>query len=295
MEDYTRTDLACESGGAMAVREETVGRFHLGRLTIRKGDEKQYGKPAGEYTTIVCGKIWELNTEETEELSAVLANEIRRLAERMTGRVIGADFRVLIVGLGNPDITPDAVGPETVRRITVTRPIYMYDRALFHSLGCTQISAFAPGVFGQTGLESVDLLDGAIRTLSPDLVVAVDALAARSCDRLAATVQLSDCGIAPGSGIGNSRKAIDRDSVGTPVLSIGVPTVVDSATLVYDALEQAGIREPDEKLRQVLENGRRFYVSPKESDRITDGVATVLSDAIGIAFGGANIKGGFGI
>ncbi len=129
----------------------------------------------------------------------------------------------------------------------------------------------------------------------PDLIVAIDALAARSCERLAATVQLSDCGISPGSGIGNCRRAIDRRTTGAPVLSVGVPTVVDSATLVYDALEQAGIREPDASLKQVLENGRRFYVSPKESDRITGCVSKVLASALNEAFGTGNIGGYYGI
>lgn len=299
MEDYTRTDLACESGktdGEAAIREERADGFRLIRLVIRHGEEERMlRKPAGNYTTVECGRIWELEADETERLTRLLAKEIRRLAERMTQKAPGGDLRVLIAGLGNPDITPDAVGPETVRRVTVTRPISSFDRGLFESLGCAEVSAFSPGVFGQTGLESVDLLRGAVEHTSPDLLVAVDALAARSCERLAAIVQLSDCGISPGSGIGNCRRAVNRQTTGVPVLSVGVPTVVDSATLVYDALEKAGIHEIDTSLRQVLENGRRFYVSPKESDRITECVAELLAGAIDAAFGGANTGGFCGI
>ncbi len=303
MEAYTRTDLACESctgSGSAGIRtaEEEADGFRLTRLTIPEGeDARQLGKPAGNYITVMCGKIWELEEEEAERLIALLAREIESLAGSMTGKQVDErkHLRVLMIGLGNPDITPDAVGPETVRRVTVTRPVSAYDRSLFESFDCAEISAFAPGVFGQTGLESVDLLDGAVKQTAPDLIVAIDALAARSCERLAATVQLSDCGISPGSGIGNCRRAIDRRSTGVPVLSVGVPTVVDSATLVYDALAQAGIREPDASLRQVLENGRRFYVSPKESDRITGCVAKVLAGALNEAFGGGNIGGYYGI
>lgn len=298
MEDYTRTDLACESGGAgyagTEVYEEERNGFRLIRLRILPGEgEKSSGKPAGNYVTVSCGKIWELELPEFQRLSGLLADEILQLAERMTGKSVDSSFRVLLIGLGNSDITPDAVGPETVRRVTVTRQIAVYDRNLFESLGCAEISAFAPGVFGQTGLESVDILAGTVRQAVPDLIVAIDALAARSCERLAATVQLSDCGISPGSGIGNSRRAVTEETVGIPVLSIGVPTVVDSATLVYDALEKAGIQEITPSLREVLENGRRFYVSPKESDRITECVAKVLSESLNQAFGGGNISGFF--
>ena len=141
-----------------------------------------------------------------------------------------------------------------------------------------------PGVLGQTGIETVELIRGAVENAGPDVVLAIDALAARSCERLAATVQLSDNGINPGSGIGNHRKAICRETVGVPVIALGVPTVVNSATLVYDALRQAGIEEIRPELRQVLENGRSFFVSPKESDVITDRISDLIADAVDMAF-----------
>jgi hypothetical protein len=121
---------------------------------------------------------------------------------------------------------------------------------------------------------------------NPDAIVAIDALAARSCDRLAATVQLSNAGISPGSGIGNDRCALSRQTLGIPVIALGIPTVVDSSTLVYDALRQAGIDDVDERLRQILENGRRFYVSPKESDLITARTALLVAHAINRALVG---------
>jgi spore protease len=133
-------------------------------------------------------------------------------------------------------------------------------------------------------MEALDLIRGAVRAVRPNVVLAVDALAARSTSRLAATVQLSDTGISPGSGIGNRRRAINRESVGVPVISLGIPTVVDSATLVYDALQRAGIRDVDAPLREVLENQRHFFVSPKESDLITAQTAALLSEAIELAF-----------
>ena len=135
-------------------------------------------------------------------------------------------------------------------------------------------------------MEALEVIAGAVRAGRAEAVVAVDALAARDCERLAATVQLSDAGIAPGAGIGNSRAALTEATLGVPVVALGVPTVVDSSTLVYDALGRAGIREVDERLRRVLENGRRFFVSPKEADLITARTASLLARAINRALVG---------
>ena len=139
---------------------------------------------------------------------------------------------------------------------------------------------------GQTGIETLELLQGAVDCVKPDLILAVDALAARSCDRLASTLQISDAGIAPGSGVGNHRAPITREAMGVPVIALGVPTVVNSATLVYDALEQAGIEEIGAPLQRVLKNGKSFFVSPKDSDVVTEEASRLLSDAIGAAFTG---------
>lgn len=147
-----------------------------------------------------------------------------------------------MAGLGNRYIASDAIGPLAVRDITVTRHIKELDPALFGSLGSATVSAIAPGVIRQTGIEAVEIIRGAAENVSPGLIIAIDALAAKSIDRLAVTVQLSDTGIAPGSGIGNARKAIDRATLGIPVISVGVPTVVDSSTLIYDMLNLAGRR-----------------------------------------------------
>ena len=215
-------------------------------------------------------------------MAAVLSRELRRLC--LPHGKLGEGYGVLVAGLGNAEITADAVGPQTVHRLTVTRHLHEYDREIFRLIGRCQLSALAPGVLGQTGMEALDLIRGAVRAVRPNVVLAVDALAARSTARLAATVQLSDTGIAPGSGIGNRRRAINQKSVGVPVISLGIPTVVDSATLVYDALQKAGIGEVDAPLREVLENQRHFFVSPKESDLITAQTAALLTEAIEQAF-----------
>jgi spore protease len=146
------------------------------------------------------------------------------------------------------------------------------------------LAAIAPGVVGQTGIETAELIRSAVEAISPSVLICIDALAARSVDRLAVTVQLSNTGIAPGSGIGNHRQAINRDFLGIPVIAIGVPTVVDSSTMVYGMLEKAGVTEISEALETELENGRSFFVTLKETDTATAEMARLIARAIQLAF-----------
>lgn len=294
MEDYSRSDLACESGGIKKggeglpqgmYSEEQVEGYTVSRLHIRdKEYEMLLGKPQGTYVTVMCGKIWLMDGEEFSALADLVAKEIQAMCTGVCGRSVDRGFGVLVAGLGNSDITPDAIGPCSVRRLNVTRHLRAIDEKLYDTVGRCEISAVFPGVLGQTGIETVELIRGAVENARPDVVLAIDALAARSCERLAATVQLSDSGINPGSGIGNNRKAICRDTVGVPVIALGVPTVVNSATLVYDVLQQAGIEEIRPELHRVLENGRSFFVSPKESDVITDKISELIAQAVDAAF-----------
>lgn len=284
---YAHSDLAVESmgdghGGADFSEEKRDGCV-ISRLNIGTG-AGEYGKPGGRYVTLSCGRIWEMDDERTDTVAEVLAGELRRMSRDMCGRPIDRDFGVLVAGLGNDEITPDAIGPQTVRRIEVTRHLRTFVPDVYDGLGVCAISALAPGVLGQTGIETVELVRGAAENADPDIIIAIDALAARSVSRLAATVQLSDAGINPGSGIGNTRRSINRETVGVPVLALGVPTVVDSSTLVYDALTSAGISKISGELRRVLDEGKEFFVSPKESDVIMKKVAAMLARAIGQAF-----------
>ncbi len=278
-----RTDLACESARPALETEEE--RVVVGGAEVVIDRRRETG--GGRFVTVACGRITARGEGELPALSDLLSRELSAMAAEMLGRAVTRGTRVLVVGLGNADMTPDAIGPGTVRRMTVTRHLRMYDEALFASLDCCELSALMPGVMGQTGLESSELCRAAAELLHPELVVAVDALAARSCERLASTVQLSDRGIAPGSGIGNHRAAIDESTMGCPVMGVGVPTVVDSSTLVLDALTRAGM-DPDtlpEDLVTVLESGRSFIVSPRDSDRMVELTCRLLSRALDMAFG----------
>ena len=290
--DYTRTDLACETkpplSGPMAgveSKERVIHGISCTDLSILEEDAaKTLGKPVGRYITLSRADLWKLDGEEYTQFRDLLAEQLRMLSEEMTGRRPDAEFGVLVAGLGNREITADAIGPLTVQKLSATRHLRDYPPEAYSAIGRCSLSALAPGVLGQTGIETVELVRGAAVNAEPDLVIAVDALAARSCARLASTVQLCSAGIAPGAGIGNHRRAICQDSVGRPVLALGVPTVVDSSTLVYDALGQAGIGEISDTLRAILENGRGFFVSPKESDVISEQISGLLADAIETAF-----------
>lgn len=294
MDFCARTDLACESVANIDrkiqgadYRVERISSFCVCRLKIgTKEAAARFGKPTGVYVTVECGRIHRLGEEEKKLLSRLLAGELRGMAERLSGKTPDSDFGVFVAGLGNAQLTADAIGPRTVGLLTATRHLREHEDRLYREIGCSALSALAPGVLGQTGIETLELLRGAIGYVRPDVVLIIDALAARSCERLSSTVQISDAGISPGSGVGNHRAAITRETVGVPVIAVGVPTVVDSATLVYDALREAGIEEIREPLRKVLENGKSFFVSPKESDVITEQVSQVLADAIAMAFTG---------
>ena len=287
-----RSDLACEMfeknvkkpEGAEWKREQ----LHSGALTrlriISEEAEHVYGKPRGTYVTVECGRINLMSEESFSEVTGVIARELRRMTGYLCGREADASFGVFVAGLGNAELTADAIGPKTVGRLMATRHLREHEGELYQQLGCSALSALAPGVLGQTGIETQELLRGVVQTVRPDLILVIDALAARSCARLASTVQLSDVGITPGSGVGNHRGEISRRTMGVPVIALGVPTVVNSATLVFDALREAGINEIGDGLREVLENRRGFFVSPKESDVITDVVSELLATSVKAAF-----------
>ncbi len=289
--EFIRTDLACEcaamSGlGDEKYQEEISGEgFRLIRAAVEsKEDAEKTGKPQGRYLTVICGKIAELDDSEAEALSRCLARELRGFVHNACEKRDEKKLCVLIAGLGNSKMTPDAIGPEAVSRMTVTNHISYIDPPFFESLGCSRVCAVVPGVLGDTGIESVDLIKGAIRGAGADAAVIIDALASRSAERLAATFQMSDSGITPGAGVGNRRSEISQKTLGIPVIALGVPTVIDSATLVFDALGEAA-KSADESTLSLLREQKNFFVAPKESDEITRRAACIIADAVDIAFG----------
>ena len=285
MHSYTRTDLACEAphspdNGEISLREYRREGIRIEEMHIPEGEsEKHTGRAAGHYVTLHCGKIWEMDKDMLAHTAEAAAEILLSFLTDSIGTPPGTETGIFVAGLGNRFITADSIGPRTADLVTVTNHA-SGEESLLRRLGCCRVSALAPGVLGQTGLEAARLIAEAAAAAHADAIIAVDALAARSTERLGTTVQISDTGIRPGSGIGNHRAAITGETVGIPVIALGVPTVVDSATLVWDALANAGIKEADDALTQVLKNGRSYIVSPRESDLIAASVAELLSGTL---------------
>ena len=278
---FPRTDLATERRRAdLALpgtdyHESVEGRFTVTRIGIGdKVSARAIGRPIGRYLTVAFPPLETLSDGEQTTLKSVLLREIGSVLPRPKG---AGEPIVLVAGLGNRAIVSDAVGPFTVDRLTATAHLAPLDPELFRALGCAAVATVAPGVLADTGVEAAGIVAGVCRALRPDYVLAIDALAARSADRLLTTVQIADTGIRPGSGIANARSALDRTALGIPVISIGVPTVVEAATLVSDRLERAGV--PEETREEMIERDL-FFVAPKDVDLAVGRIARLLSDVI---------------
>lgn len=285
------TDLACERYRAdtksegIGYEQTEIGNITVGELFVDNEKEaKAQGIPVGRYTTLFFESLSNMQESEQEEVSAVLAEKLKEYSLRITQKPSLRDVSVLIVGLGNRYITADAVGPLTVKYVTATRHIASEAPELFKSYFGSKISVISPGVMSQTGIESSEIVESVCKKLAPDLVVAIDSLASRSCDRLATTIQLCNTGITPGSGIGNSRETLNLKRLGVPVIAIGVPTVVESSTLVYDAISKAELPSFSQDLEKILKSGKSFFVSPKDSDVVTENSARVISSSINSVF-----------
>ena len=237
-------------------------------ITTDAGAEK-LGKPVGTYITV---ELPPFSSEFDDADSRMLAvrDEIKKLLPKNTSGV-------LVVGLGNSDITPDAPGPKTAKDIFSTRHI---TKSLAEEVGLPSlrpVSSASPGVLGQTGIESAEMIRGIMNETSPDAVITVDALSARSIKRLGCTVQMTNTGIVPGSGVGNHRAEISRKTLGVPVIAIGVPTVVDAAALVYDITGNENIPQPER------ERAEKMMVTPREIDVMISRASRLLALAINSA------------
>ena len=241
-----RTDLAMEahelfrsSAGRALPGVESLTVFRRGcrvtSVSVTSGEAaRALGKPCGRYVTLDLTPLLRGAEDSTERAARAVGAELRALM----GSGVGS---ALVAALGNAAMTPDAIGPCAAEHILVTR--HLCGSPAFSSL--SPVSTVAPGVLGRTGLEALELVRGAVRAAQPDALIVIDALASRSRSRLCTSVQLSDTGIVPGSGVGNHRRALTRETLGLPVFAVGVPTVVDAATLTLDVLAEAGAHSVD--------------------------------------------------
>lgn len=287
-----RTDLAAERRRADLTlpgtenKKETFGNIEEETLFI-KDDEAAaaIGKPIGTYTTLSFPALSQCDGGEkevlTERLSAVLAATVSRLTDKRDP----AEMTLLIVGLGNRSVTADAVGVLTGEKIRATAHIKEEEPALFGKLGCAALSVLLPGVLSQSGIEASDRIQALIPLLSPDAVIVFDALAARSFRRVGRTFQIADTGIEPGSGIGNRRKAVTKETLGVPVIAVGMPTITDTATLVRDILSSLPENTLSPETEKTIKDEEGSYVTPGECDLIAEALSSIASEAVNRTFG----------
>lgn len=284
-----RTDLAMESHeickenakkddqirGVDSKVEELDG-ITLTRVLISDAEgAKQLGKEIGAYVTIESPNI-EYDMELYEKTCVVLGDEIKRMVN------INDNSVILIVGLGNDRITPDALGPQTVEQIMVTHHLKT-NMPQYVGEGIRSVCAIAPGVLGTTGMETVDIVRGVVDKLKPDVVIAVDALASRSVDRMGKTIQIANTGINPGGGVGNRRDGLTEKSLGVKVIAVGVPTVVDAATLAIDSLAKSNGVVSDDVKNAMFKNVGGMVVTPKNIDLVIEKVSKTVANGINMA------------
>lgn len=276
-----RTDLALEATEihknikGVKVKENKRGKSAITELLIESDTAaKKIGKPKGRYITVTLPPITDYLHYNDERIQT-LSNEIKKL--------IPKSGLILVVGLGNTEITPDALGPKAVDNVLATRHI---SRELAKSIGLGElrpVSVLTPGVLGKTGIEVSESLSGLIKGINPNCLIVIDALASRKLSRLGCTVQLSNSGIAPGAGVGNKRPTLDENTLGVPVISIGIPTVVDAESLAHDILEDYDKKSDKESQDNLKSLEKNMMVTPKEVDLLINRAALLIGMAINCA------------
>ena len=320
IEKYSvRTDLALEekerfesdnveiSGVVLEEDYDETLEIRITRVKIEtENGATAMGKPAGVYLTLEAPNLAVPDEDYHREISEKLADHMEELLHE--NHLTGRDISVLVVGLGNRQVTPDALGPYVADNLCVTRHIVReYGKYAMGMERAQLVSAIVPGVMGQTGMETLEIVKGVVTETKPDLVIAVDALAARNSRRLNRTIQIADTGIHPGSGVGNHRNGLTRETLGVPVIGIGVPTVVDAATIVSDTMENLiQAMETSETLKGVGEvlkmynNAEKYelvkelisphlngmFVTPKDEDEMVKQISYTISESLNLLFAG---------
>jgi len=304
-----RTDLAIEAReiyqqksqsdiSGVEVQKVEEDNYMITRVKVKNEiGEKKLGKPIGNYITIEVPALSKADQDLKDEISKTLAKELKSLInpDKLT--------KSLVVGLGNWNVTPDALGPKVINKVYVTRHLFKaYNKTEDESV--TNVSAISPGVMGLTGIETSETIKGIVEKTQPDVIIAVDALASRKMERVSTTIQITDTGISPGSGIGNKRKALNQEYLGVPVIAIGIPTVVDAATMVNDTIELiiSSMKEKSEKgsafyaLLEHMETEDKYtmikevltpympnvVVTPKEIDELISNLSLIVANGINI-------------
>ena len=333
-----RTDLALEARESCVAEDSKIRGVRVEEeydqereiyittvLVESENGAKIIGKPVGTYITLEAPHMSVPDEDYHREISEELAKCLRKMintdagnARKQVQKLEEVQERnesciqksVLVVGLGNRQITPDSLGPDVVDNLHITRHIFKEYGKLAEKMGAgssVSISAIVPGVMAQTGMETVEIIKGVVQETAPELVIVIDALAARNTKRLNRTIQVTDTGINPGSGVGNHRHAINRETLGVPVIAIGVPTVVDAATIVNDTMEELvaqmdasehmqrlggtlGTMNRAEKQQMIRElispHLNTMFVTPKDIDETVKYLSYTISEALNLVLTG---------
>ena len=294
---YQKINKLQEIDGIEGTEEQINDKIKVSRVKItNQNGENAIGKPIGNYTTIDVKGLKLATDEDIQKTAETLTNELKKMIDIHTDK----QGEILIVGLGNIYVTPDSLGPKVINEIDVTRHIQKY-LPQYLDEGTRVVSAISPGVLGTTGIETVEILKGIVENINPKLFIVIDALASRSIERISSTIQISDTGIVPGAGVGNTRQEISQSSLGIPVVAIGIPTVVELATLVSDGIdifidslqEKAESNEylnklqQDDKYEEVKEalnvGEYNMIVTPKEIDDLIENMKDIVARGINFA------------
>lgn len=306
-----RTDLALERrdlynkanniendiDGIEAEEEKVNDNIVISRVRVtNENGEEAIGKKKGNYITIDVRNLKIAGEEEIQKTSEVVTNELKKLIENH----ITKQDAILVVGLGNIYVTPDSLGPKVINEIDITRHLLEYMPEVLDK-NTRQVSAISPGVLGTTGIETMEILKGIIDNVKPKLVIIIDALASRNIERISSSVQIADTGIVPGAGVGNARKELTEATLGVPVIAMGIPTVVEAATIAADSLtifikkvQDNGnsndflnkLQEEDKYkiIKEILAPEEyNFIVTPKEIDSLIEKMKDIVARGINFA------------
>ena len=292
-----RTDLAVETSekrpdgkeisGLLVEKEKRGEDITITKVRIEtQKAAKTMGKPRGTYISIEADQMMEEDSDYHREISEIFSEQLKNFLPKQYQKK-----KILVIGLGNREVTPDALGPKVIDQLFITRHLLEeFGKYMVELEECCSISGIVPGVMAQTGMETVEILQGVVSQTKPDIVIAVDALAARSIKRLNRTIQITDTGIIPGSGVGNYRNAITREHLGIPVIAVGIPTVVDAATIVADFC--TGLMENKQELEKMEETVRgmippklnAMYVTSKDIDEAVNRLSYTISEGLNMTF-----------
>jgi len=296
---HIRTDLALEARESVQKTQEDIRGIRVEEYDITEDDihvtkvmidtknaAKVLGKPIGCYVTIEAPAMIEPDEQYHREISDVIAKELREMFPDKD-----CELEILVVGLGNRDVTADSLGPHVVDNLQITRHIVkQYGRAAFEKEKVNLVSSIEPGVMAKTGMETAEIIKGVVDETKPDVLVVIDALAARSTRRLNRTIQITNTGIQPGSGVNNHRSELTQESLEVPVIAIGVPTVVDAATIVNDAFAKfckedniSDYERYEGLCRNAFSELYDMYMTGKDIDAVIKRVSYTVSEGINMA------------